>query len=573
MEELGTHQELEALRRSELEFRTAFAAAPIGLAIVSTENRVLKVNRVVCDILGYTEGELVGASMQAVMHSDDAVAQQAFGERLLRGEVDAYRFEGRLHHKMGRIVWCEVSVAAVRDTAGQVSHVIWQAQDITERRRAEQELVHMANFDALTEVFNRRRFREEVEKQVLEAVRYGQRGALIFIDLDQFKQINDTAGHQVGDALLQRVARVLRQRLRRTDTFGRLGGDEFAVYLPHADVVHAQKVAASILSGIRQQVEVADGRAFGLTASVGIALFPEHGRTVDMLLSQADLAMYEAKENGRNGVCVFNPTAAAQQESPGKADRDQRVLESLDHNHFVLHCQPVLHLKSAAVSRYELLLRAVGDGGELFYPDTILEVAERYGISNRIDAWVVKQAVHLVAEQQRAGHERTFEVNLTSRSLGDSALVAMLEQEMAACGARGSGLLFEVPLPAALADRRKTAAFAARVQELGCRFALDDFGTDFSIFADMGGVAADCLKIDGSLVENLGRDPVAQHLVRAVVELARGRGQQTVAELVSDAESLALLKDMGVDYAQGFYIGRPGPLAQFLGKAYRAFSS
>jgi EAL domain-containing protein (putative c-di-GMP-specific phosphodiesterase class I) len=323
-------------------------------------------------------------------------------------------------------------------------------------------------------------------------------------------------------------------------------------------------VAHAILDGIRSQTFTIAGSPFGVTASIGVALFPLHASAASELLSCADLAMYEAKEQGRNRVSVFAHDLDWQARIESRIGWQHRIREALEHDRFVLHAQPILDIRTGAVSQYELLIRAAEVGGELVLPSVFLGIAERSGLIQEIDRWVVRRAINTLAEQQAAGNAVRFEVNLSAKAFADHELLPMIQRELAETAIDPSNLVLEVTETAAIANLDEARRFIETLQAMGCKFALDDFGVGFSSFAHLKYLPVDYLKIDGSFIRELSRNVVDQHLVQAIVDVARSLGKQTIAEFVNDDDTVYLLQKYGVDFAQGFHIGRPRPLEEIL---------
>lgn len=549
-----------ALRESEERFRTAFASASTGMALLGLEGRCVQVNRAFCDMLGYTEDELMSRDILALTHPEDREASREVLLKVTTGAAESLQMEKRYLHKLGHEIWAIVSVALVRNAAGLPSHLIAQIQDITERKYFETQLIHLANYDPLTELFNRRRFQEELSQQLAYARRYGTQGALLFLDLDQFKYVNDSLGHAAGDQLLKSLASLLRKRLRDSDIVARLGGDEFAVLMPQADPAQAQGLADQLLTAIRRHTVMVNGHPVSTTASIGIALFPENGITAEELLARADLAMYQAKESGRNGFCLYRPERVGRDQLESKLTWERRIRNALAEEQFILYFQPILDLQQGKIVQYEALLRLSGnENGEVILPGAFLGVAERFGLIQSIDRWVVRQAIQMIAEHQRRGRSLCLEVNLSGKAFMDQALLPMIQQELAATGINPACLVLEITETAAIADIRQAREFIETLRGLGCRFAIDDFGSGFSSFYYLKHLPVDYLKIDGSFIQDLCRDPADQRLVKAIVEVARSLGKQTIAEFVGDEETLRLLREYGVDYAQGYFVGEPHP--------------
>ncbi len=445
---------------------------------------------------------------------------------------------------------------------GTVDGRVWSFRDVSERRHAEAQLVDLANHDALTGLLNRRRFSEEIEQQLSTARRYDLHGALIFLDLDQFKDVNDSLGHGAGDEILIGLALLLRERLRESDVIARLGGDEFAILLPHADEGEACRVADEVLEAIRTHSFMAGETPLRLSASVGVALFPEHSTTAGELLSRADLAMYQAKSEGRNRLCMFEPEGDWQAAVESRVGWYQRIHEALERDLFVLLAQPMLDLRTGKVTQYELLLRAVEVNGELVLPGEFLDIAERSGLIQEIDRWVVRRAIRILGEHRAAGEPLKLSVNLSGRAFADRDLLSIIQAELSAASVDPASLILEVTETAAITNMDDAQRFMQTLKVIGCGFSLDDFGVGFSSFSRLKYLPVDYLKIDGSFIRDLPRSPVDQQLVQAIVNVARALGKQTIAEFVNDDETIRLLTEYGVDFAQGYHIGVPALLPE-----------
>jgi diguanylate cyclase (GGDEF)-like protein/PAS domain S-box-containing protein len=556
----------EALAEAEERFRLAFEGAPIGIALADLDGRFLRVNDALCEITGYTETELLAANADLLGHSDAADEEEALVDRLMRGEIRSYRLERRIVHATGRSVWISLSVSLVRDSSGVPRYCIKQLEDISDRKRFEGQLAYLADHDALTGLYNRRAFQRELHQRA-SVERCA--GAVVVVDLDHFKDINDTLGHAAGDEVIVRVARILQKRLRKTDVLGRLGGDEFAMLLVGAQREEAEPVIAELLQVIREQsVVVDDGHPIGLTASAGIALFDaDTSLTGEELLVSADIAMYDAKERGRDRYGISVETQRRQAQMTERMAWSQRMRAALENDGFVLFEQPVVDLRSGAPKCHELLLRMRDDDGELIQPAAFLPIAERSGLIAEIDRWVTRRAIETIAAQREAGRSLKLAVNLSGVSVSDPALLELIEHDLQAMRPPPGSLVFEVTETAAIVNLDCARAFAATLAELGCELALDDFGAGFGSFYYLKRLPFDYLKIDGDFIRQLTTSQEDQLVVRAIVEIARGLGKRTVAEFVGDEETLALLRELGVDDGQGFHLGRPGPLEDLIALA------
>ncbi|MFO7274135.1 MAG: EAL domain-containing protein [Bacillota bacterium] len=568
VQDLTERKETERLlRESEERFRLAFEHAPIGVALLGSSGVILQANRALGAMLGYSAAELAGRAFTDFLQGagvPPCLAQPGTG-----GACPACAPEGEcasggtvrevaLRHRDGRTVWVQLSCAALRGHRSEAACIL-QLQDITERKRYEEELVRLALVDSLTDLGNRRRFHQVLEGAVAEADRTGRSGALFFIDLDMFKHINDTLGHAAGDEVLRQVAGIIRGVIGSGDTAARLGGDEFAIVLRDADGARAARVADRLLAAIRRARFGGDEAPVSLTASVGIVLFPAHGRSVPELLHKADLALLEAKESGKDSWVLFTPGGRWQREMEARVLWRRRISHALKHDRFVLHYQPILDLRTNVVTRHEALLRMVGEEGELIYPGQFLGVAERFDLIQQVDRWVLDRALRWLAGLRREGRSQVLEVNVSGRTLMDPDLPGLIRRSLAAWDVDPASLVLEITETAAISDLDQAERFIGEMKALGCRLALDDVGAGFASLYFLKRLPVDYIKIDGAFIRNLPHDTADQHLVRALASVSRELGKQTVAEYVESPESLRLVREYGVDYAQGYLIGRPGP--------------
>jgi diguanylate cyclase (GGDEF)-like protein len=438
-----------------------------------------------------------------------------------------------------------------------------QVQDISERKVLAGRLEDLVDHDFLTGLFNRRHFEQELAQEIERTSRYGSPGAVLLIDLDNFKSVNDTFGHMAGDDLLKGIAGSLKHRIRHTDTLARVGGDEFAVLLPQTSEEQAKAVAADFVKALDKQTAVLANQSVHITASMGVASLENFSNSE--VLEHADIAMYGAKQAGRNCFVVYHPLPVEPHRDAFRCSEADRMRQALEENQFVLYCQPILNLKTNEVSQYELLLRLPDvKGCEPLTPNSFLYIAERYGLISAIDLWVVHNAIARIAAYKRAGQRLTLSVNLSGKSIGDPNLAESIENALAEGGIDHSCLVFEITETAAVANLQQARAFADQMHRHGCGLALDNFGSGLASFYYLKNFPFDYLKIDGEFIRGLNVNPVDQLVVQAIVGIAQGMGKKTVAEFVADPASVCLLRESGVDYAQGYHIGLPLPLADVL---------
>ena len=433
--------------------------------------------------------------------------------------------------------------------------------DATERKRFEAQLQYLADHDPVTGLYNRRRFEQELARHLSYDARYGTGGAVLALDLDNFKYVNDTLGHKAGDEVITRVARNIRERLRETDTLARLGGDEFAILVPEAGLEQAQAVARMVIDAVRTQAVTAAGQQLRVTTSVGITTFGNREVDVEALLVEADLAMYDAKSAGRDRFALYTPMAVREAQIESRLAWVGRVRRALDEDRFTLYSQPVVSVQSGEPVQHELLLRMQEDG-EMVLPGSFLPSAERFGLMPAVDRWVIRQAVRLLAQ---ADASLRLEVNVSGESMADEEVTKALRSELSETGIDPSRLVIEVNEQIAVANLEETRRFAQQVRHLGCAFALDDFGAGFGSFYYLKYLPFDFLKIDGDFIHSLPASRTDQLVVRAVADIAHGLGRQTIAEFVGDDDTVSVLRECGVELAQGHHLGRPVPVSQLVG--------
>jgi diguanylate cyclase (GGDEF)-like protein/PAS domain S-box-containing protein len=565
-----THMEI-ALREAEQRFRTAFDRAPIGVCLLSLDprdpGRLQQVNPALAEILGSSVEELGGTPLSSLTHPDDRDDVYVRLSELTGGGSGPVAFEKRLMHRNGHPVWVLISATPLTDDDGEHRLAVAHVMDISDRKQAETKLQHLADHDALTGLFNRRRFTEELERTLRHAKRFEETGAVLFLDLDGFKFVNDTLGHAAGDDLITGVAGLLSHAVRESDILARVGGDEFAVLLPRCDETSAVLVAEKLLAALRRNgLTSRDGRRAHVSSSIGIALFRgDEELSADELVVEADIAMYDAKRTGKDRQAVYDRAEGRRALMSVRQSWNERLRQAISDDEFVLHAQPIAAICANASPWFELLLRLPDDHGDLIPPGTFLHSAERFGLIEQIDRWVLERAVRHLHDSHAAGSDLVLSVNVSGTSMGDPELAAHVAALLSTYPIPPDRLVIEITETAAIKHIDRACSLAQQLRALGCKLALDDFGAGFASFYYLKHLQFDYLKIDGEFIRNLCGTPTDQLVVEAVVTIAHGLGTATVAEFVGDDLTVVRLEQLGVDYAQGYHLGRPAPVDEAFG--------
>ncbi|HEU4906558.1 MAG TPA: EAL domain-containing protein [Solirubrobacterales bacterium] len=423
--------------------------------------------------------------------------------------------------------------------------------------RTETELRYLADHDSLTGLLDRRRFRAELDQNVSFSARYGGQGAVMIVDIDGLKAVNDTLGHHAGDNLIRQVADVMRERVRGTDIVARLSGDEFAVLMQQTDTEGALQLGEDLRAQVAESARPTP-QMEGITISVGITMFGGGKGGAEAVLAAADQAMYRAKEGGRNQIALFRDPSEPQRGLKRRQTTASRIRDALTDDRLSLHTQPIHSLAAdGAIERYELLLRMTSEAGELLPAADFIEAAERSGMVQELDRWVVGRALELLAEREREGKPLSLHVNLSGASLTDVSVLEFIERRLDEGGADPSRCTFEITETANVYDYEAASGFADRLTDFGCQVAIDDYGAGFSPFHYLKTIPFDMIKIDGAFVRDMPRSDADQLTVKAIVQIARGLGKTTIAEYVQDDRTIELLREYGVDMAQGYHLGRP----------------
>jgi diguanylate cyclase (GGDEF)-like protein/PAS domain S-box-containing protein len=620
-EMIERQQAIKKLQDSEARFRSIFEGAAIGIALVDMEGQVVATNPALQRILGYKDYKednparaeeainAVSADWQRYeelisgKRSDTTLTKRYLGkDGHLSQDSDYYQMEKRYLGKDGQLHWCHITASIVRDADGKPQFGIRMLEDITARKQSEatlkqhhqhleklvgertaeltqvnEKLSWQASHDELTRLINRRAFEECLGELVVNAQRHHQKHTLCYFDLDRFKIVNDTCGHVAGDELLRQLSTLLQSQVRKTDVLARLGGDEFGLLLYHCTLEQALPVVQMLHEAIQTFRFTWEDKSFSIGASIGLITMNAETKSLDSVLSAVDAACYQAKNRGRNRIHIYQPDddELAQQRNQGQwvARINQAIAFSesssyADH-HFCLYYQPIVPLekKSSEASlpesyeHYEVLLRLIDDTGQIIPPMAFLPAAERYNLMPAIDRWVIRTFLAMLSQQSRDNWEHCiYAINISGASVNDDQFINFLKEQFATYGIPPQVICFELTESLAMANRNKAFALIRDIKELGCRFALDDFGSGMSSLAYLKHLPVDYLKIDETLIKGIANDPIAGVMVEAISRLGHIIGIETIAEFVTDKLTLQEVKALGVNYAQGYGIAAPHPL-------------
>ncbi|HEX6004150.1 MAG TPA: EAL domain-containing protein, partial [Burkholderiales bacterium] len=522
------------------------------------QGRFTFLNNAANEILGVPARDLVGRCFFDFEAEASHVSNRRFLATLKRrGEIKNY--VTHLRTAKGDDRWIGINARLVLDDSGTPFGIRGTARDITDQHLATRRIEHMALHDVLTDLPNRLSLQHSIEGAMQE----GNVGALLFLDIDHFKYVNDNFGHRAGDQLIIGVGSVLRDISRACDgELYRLGGDEFAIHLPGGLRQQAIEVAEKALDAVaRYRFQPSEQKIISnLSASIGIALYPFHGSDLPALLSNVDIAMYQAKDSGRNRYILSDQASDNLRSTHKRVHWAKRLRDALDEGRLILFSQPVVRLADQKPVHHEILVRIRDDDGRYILPAHFIEVAESLGLVQEIDLCVVQKLIEFMRRQHQFGKRLRYFVNLSRVSISDQRWIKRFVALLRESRADPSQLVFEITETAAMSEIDVTLTFIRQLKDMGCRFALDDFGAGFSSFYYLKRFEVDYLKIDGSFIRDLAVDEGSRIFVRALNDVARGLSKQVIAEWVETPEVLKTLSDMGAQYGQGYLFQRPQPL-------------
>ncbi len=559
-----SNDKLKASQEHMLKLSRAVESSPNPILITDANGTIEYVNKRCEKLSGYTAVEMHGQRLETYKSNKmpsaffDEIWHQTASEGQWSGEIENRRKDGS-HY------WVKLYLAAVYDDQKNINHYVAIYEDITESRKLAKKLSFQATHDNLTGLINRTEFERRLSMLVNDAQRIGTEHALCFLDLDQFKVINDTCGHIAGDELLRQLGSLLGGSTRKSDTLARLGGDEFAILVEDCELEKAEFIANEIKELVSQFQFIWETQVFTVGVSIGVTTITSATRNRTEALKQADSACYAAKNSGRNRVYVYQEQDQQLTAQKGEFKWVNEIKEALIEDRFELYAQPIVSTETEHLAMYEVLVRLRSKAGQLFPPGAFLSSAERYNLSDRIDKWVVSHVFEWLEQHYHSlPHLNYLAINLSGASIGDESMLAYIRTKLSAASFNQEMIKFEITETAAIANLKQAHYFINSVLALGCQFSLDDFGSGLSSFAYLKNLPVQSIKIDGMFVKDMHVDPLDYEMVKSINDIGHVMGLETIAEFVESEEIWQKLKAIGVNYGQGYHLGKPAPIDQIL---------
>ncbi|PKM36525.1 MAG: two-component system response regulator, partial [Gammaproteobacteria bacterium HGW-Gammaproteobacteria-10] len=463
--------------------------------------------------------------------------------------------------KTGQLYWAQQSIAPMLDSDNRVTNYVAIQEDVTETLAQRDMITYQATHDPLTDLINRTEFDRRLKRIINTAKTKGSGHVLCYLDLDNFKIVNDTCSHTAGDELLRQISRQLSTLIRNRDSLARLGGDEFAILMEHCTLEQAQATAERIRQHIERYQFRWDDKSFRIGVSIGMVTINAENGGFDELLKRADIACYIAKQDGRNRSHVFTESDQACIDYRNEAAWPEKIEQALSHNRFRLYRQRIVALKSIEGDHYEVLLRLHEDSGKIIAPNAFLPAAERYQLAASIDRWVIQKVFNWMLEHpDRLSSLTMCSINLSTAGLNDKGLIEFIIDRFKQTALPAEKFCFEITETATIANLTAATQFITSLKELGCRFSLDNFGSGLSSFAYLKNLPVDFLKIDGVFVRDIETDSVALAMVKSINDIAHVMNKKTIAKFVENDSVMKILLDLGIDYVQGYGSDEPSLL-------------
>jgi len=570
----GTFQDITEVKEAEDALSRAtrlneqiLEAAGEGIYGVDMEGRITFVNEAAAKMTGWQRSELIGQRQHEVLDHSAADGTPYAPENcrtcIALSDGKVHRVSDELFRRKDNTRFPVDYVSTPLHENEALLGAVVVFKDVTEAREMTATLSYQATHDSLTGLINRREFERRLDRVINTAKGQRTKNFVAYLDLDQFKIVNDTCGHVAGDELLRRLPPLLTQHLRESDTLARLGGDEFGILIEHCSLAQGHEIMRRVLDTISNFSFVWETHRFQIGVSIGLVEVGATATNLTDVLKRADAACYMAKESGRNRIHIYDEKDIDLTIRHGEMQWVSKIERALNEDRFTLYAQiikPIRERKGDKIN-YEILVRIVDPDGAIIAPDQFLPAAERYGLAGRIDRWVIDKTLNWIA--QRPAHQAVLEtcaINLSGHSIADSSLLDFVRQRFAALAVSPEKIRFEITETAVIANIEYATKFIDTLRDLGCQFALDDFGSGLSSFAYLKTLNVDVIKIDGAFVKELASDVISETIVRSINDIAHALGRSTVAEFVEDDAILERLREIGVDYAQGYGIARPQPL-------------
>ena len=516
-------------------------------------------------LLACDKKDITGKKFKQIFNIVEEISGDAIEDPLhkcfLSGEIIHLPEHSSLIAKDDTVISIEASIAPMKSGAGGLMGAVMVIQDVSHTRRLTRQLSYQASHDLLTGLYNRRKFEEYLEEILLNVREEERNHALFYLDLDNFKTVNDTCGHVAGDELLKQLPALFNDVLRTGDIVARLGGDEFGVLLENCGIKQAVNIADKIRQKIKDYRFIWDDKKFEIGVSIGVVAINVDNYDMSQVLSSADVACYSAKDSGRNRVHVYEPSDKADSEHYGQLHWTARISKAFEDHRFRLYQQPIVSLIDLNREHLEVLLRMVDEQGNVIPPGAFMAAAERYGLMPDIDRWVIHKVFKYMGRDDPAdpvkGTNRVFAINLSGDSINDASLLDYILQEKNKFSISLSNVCFEITETVAISSLSKATVFINELKNYGCQFSLDDFGSGLSSFTYLKTLPVNYLKIDGSFVRDISSDNIDRAMVESIQQVGKIMKLKTIAEHVEDESTLSVLREIGVDYVQGYYFGRP----------------
>ncbi len=563
----STFTDITKLKHAEDELRKLHRAVESSsvMVVITDINGVIEYcNPWFTELTGYTSEEVVGRNISLL---NSGQHPQSFYQDLWKTILSGRKWQGEIQNrkKDGTLYWDSSSISAVRDAAGRITNFVAINDDVTAEYELSEQLSYQASHDALTGLINRGEFERRVTNTLATTRKDGSVHALCFMDLDQFKVINDTCGHFAGDELLRHLGKILGGIVRESDTLARLGGDEFGVLMEHCKLSQATRLADKILQTIHDYQFIWEGGAYRIGISIGLVAITETTGSFVELFKQADLACYHAKEQGRNRVHVYEAENTELVARHKEMKWVGKINRAIDEDRFCLYAQPIVSLKNKSLRHYELLLRMRDEDDSTIPPGAFLPAAERYNIIEKVDAWVFKHACTLLAQHPEfIRNIDSVSINISGPSLSNVDFLRVIQDNLRDYGIPAEKICMEITETVAISNLSAATHFISTMKQAGCRFSLDDFGSGLSSFAYLKNLQVDFLKIDGMFVKDIVDDPIDHAMVKSINDIAQVMELKTIAEFVENRDIMNLLLEIGVDFCQGYYLGEPRLLDEIL---------